>query len=374
MAALKEKNVIISGASFAGLSTAYWMNKLGYNVTVVEVANELRKGGTPVNIRGNTVDIVKRMGIFEQIKSNRLSIEMWEFKNADDVTEGSMILRQEGAEQLDDEYEIERNTLLNMLFDTVKKDVEFIFNNSITALNETKEGIEVSFKDGSQREFDLVFGCDGLHSTVRKLWFGEETEYTHFLGQYFSISIVNKLLIRQNTTQMYNVPDKTVMLNAYNNKTDIILCFGSEKEISYDYRDVEQQRKIILEQFEGQGWRTAELLEEVKNAPNFYFDKLCQIKMPSWTKGRVALVGDAGYCPSPAAGMGGSLAIDGASALADSLQKHKGNFELAFQDYNKDFRPFIEEVQADAVRVGLEQLILKTEDAIRKRNTEGFGF
>ena len=95
--------------------------------------------------------------------------------------------------------------------------------------------------------------------------------------------------------------------------------------------------------------------------------------MPSWTKGRVALVGDAGYCASPAAGKGGSLAIDGAAALADAFQKHNGNFELAFQDYDKSFRPFIEEVQAKVVSVGLETLVPGTEEAIRKRNKEGFG-
>lgn len=92
--------------------------------------------------------------------------------------------------------------------------------------------------------------------------------------------------------------------------------------------------------------------------------------MPSWTKGRVALVGDAGYCASPAAGMGGSLAIDGAGALADAMQKYNGNFELAFQDYNKDFRPFIEEVQANAVKFGLKMLVLKTDEAIRERNAQ----
>jgi 2-polyprenyl-6-methoxyphenol hydroxylase-like FAD-dependent oxidoreductase len=173
--------------------------------------------------------------------------------------------------------------------------------------------------------------------------------------------------------QLYSEPDKFVMLNAYNNKTDIVLSFRSEKEIPYDYRNEEQQREIILEQFAGQSWRTAELLEEVQHSKTFYFDKYCQIKMPSWTKGRVALVGDAGYCASPAAGKGGSLAIDGAAALADAFQQHKGNFELAFQDYNKKFRPFIEEVQAAAV-IMLEQLLPKTEEAIRKRNTEGFSF
>ncbi len=164
------------------------------------------------------------------------------------------------------------------------------------------------------------------------------------------------------------------MLNAYNNKTDIVLIFSSAKEIPYDYRDEEQKRNIVINQFSGVGWRTRELLQEVKCCENFYFDELCQIKMPSWTKGRVALVGDAAYCASPAAGMGGSLAIDGAAALADAFEKCGGNFELAFQEYNESFRPFIEKVQADAVSFGVEFLVPRTAEAIRERNTQTESF
>jgi len=301
-------------------------------------------------------------------------VEMVKFKNAGDITEGSIFLNNEGAELPDDDIEIERDKFVRILFDRLKNDVEFIFNNHITSLNETKNDIQVTFKKGPQRSFDLLFGCDGLHSGVRKIWFGHETEYTHFLRAYFSITIVNKLLVKQKTMQMYNVPDKAIMLNAYNNKTDIIFCFNSEKEIPYDYHDEGQQRKIILEHFTGNGWRTAELLEEVQHSKNFYFDKFCQIKMPSWTKGRVALVGDAGYCASPAAGMGASLSMIGAAALADALEKHKGNFESAFQDYNEDLRPFIEEVQATAELNVRENFIPRTEEAIRKRNTQTEAF
>ena len=274
MEIVKDKNVLISGASFAGLSMAYWLDLAGYNVTIVEIAKGLKMGGTPVDIRGNTVETVKRMGLFEQIKSNRLNLELWEFKNSEDVTEGTMLVKQPGEPLTDDEFEIERNVLLTMLFDKVKRNVEFKFDNSIAALSEIKDGISVRFKDGSKKEFELVFGCDGIHSVVRKIWFGHEEKYSHFLGQYFSITIVNKSLIRQNTAQLYNVPNKAVMLNAYNNKTDIIFGFRSEEEIPYDYRDEEQQRKIILEQFKNQSWRTAELLEEVKNSKSFYFDKI----------------------------------------------------------------------------------------------------
>jgi 2-polyprenyl-6-methoxyphenol hydroxylase-like FAD-dependent oxidoreductase len=160
------------------------------------------------------------------------------------------------------------------------------------------------------------------------------------------------------------------MLNTYNGKTDVILFFRSEKQIPYDYRDEAQQRSIILERLAGGRWRIAELLEEVKNSNTFYFDKLCQIKMASWTKGRVALVGDAGYCASPAAGRGGSLAIDGAAALADAFQEHSGDFAAAFQAYNQNFRSFVESIQAEA-ESQLEILCPRTDEAIRDRNLQG---
>ncbi|RKH62809.1 FAD-dependent monooxygenase [Corallococcus llansteffanensis] len=364
------KKVLISGASFAGLSTAFWMSRLGYEVTVVEVARGLRTGGTAVDIKGNTVDIVRRMGLFEQIRSNRLSLQRWDMKNERDVTERSLVLRGEGEAPSDDEFEIERTVLLNMLFAAVKDRVEVVFDDSITALSETKDSITATFAKGAGRTFDLVFGCDGVHSAVRRLWFGDEAQYMYFLGQYSSITIVDKLLIERNTAQMFNVPGKAVMLNAYKNNTDIIFAFASDKELPYDRRDEEEQRRMIADQFVGVGWRTAELLEEVRSSKSFYFDKLCQIRMPSWTKGRVALVGDAGYCPSPAAGMGGSLAIDGAAALADAMREHDRDFELAFRAYNERFRPFIEQVQAEAVRTGLESLVPRTEEAIRARNAQ----
>ena len=126
----------------------------------------------------------------------------------------------------------------------------------------------------------------------------------------------------------------------------------------------------MLQQFAGLGWRTAELLAEVKETEISYFDKFSQIKMPSWTKGRVALVGDAGYCASPAAGIGASLAMSGAAALAAALEKHDGNFSAAFQEYNQALRPFIEETQATAVMMLNTFFVPKTEEAIRTRNAQ----
>lgn len=138
---------------------------------------------------------------------------------------------------------------------------------------------------------------------------------------------------------MYNVPGKAVMLSAYNGKTDIAFCFFSEREIAYNRRDREEQKRTVRQHLESEGWRVPELLEEMNRCEDFYFDKLCQIRMTTWTKGRVALVGDAAYCPSPAAGMGGSMAILGAAALADALGKYPGDLKAAFQEYDQSSVP-----------------------------------
>ena len=131
-----------------------------------------------------------------------------------------------------------------------------------------------------------------------------------------------------------------------------------------------QQRAIIAAQFARVGWRTPELLREIDGSNSFYFDKLSQIRMPSWSEGRVVLVGDAAYCPSPAAGRGGAVAIDGAAALGDAMKTADGDYAQAFRAYEKSFRPFVEQVQADAVRFGLETLVPRTEEAIRERNSK----
>jgi 2-polyprenyl-6-methoxyphenol hydroxylase-like FAD-dependent oxidoreductase len=367
----KNKKVLISGASFAGLTAAFWMNKMGYEVTVVEISSYLKMGGTPVDIKDQTVDIVKRMGLFEQIKANRLGLERWEFKNTADVTLRTVLLKQPDEEMPDHEFEIERDVLLQMLYDLVKSDVQFIFNNSIAAVEEECEFVKVKFKDGSSGSYDLLFGCDGIHSLVRKIWFGGEDQFVNYLGQYFSIGIVDKYLIPDATLQLYAEPNKGIMLNAYHHKTDIVFIFRPQQELAYDFRDQDAQKKIVFDHFTGMGWRAAELQEELLNTSSFYFDKFCQVKMPSWSKGRVVLVGDAGYCASPAAGMGGSLAIIGATALADAIKNNSSDYRSAFIEYEKQLQPFIAEVQADAIDM-LDKLLPRTQEEIDYRNQHGF--
>ncbi|TWR25905.1 FAD-binding monooxygenase [Mucilaginibacter pallidiroseus] len=372
MKPIKDQKILVSGASIAGLSTAWWLSNIGYQVTIVEMAAEPRTAGGAVDLTAQAVDIIKRMGLYQQFKGHQLGVDRIDFKNADNITEGSMILnnREDVPTNTTDEIEIERDKFVQVMLGALGDCVEFIFNDSVHSLHEENEGLIVSFKRSTPRTFDLVIGCDGSHSNIRKLWFGPESDYNIFLGAYFSISIVPGLLVPQRTMQMYRTPDQSVMLNAYNGKTDIIFTYLSEQEMAYDYRDTVQQRQLIANQFRGKGWRTDELLDIVDRSGNFYFDKFCQIKMPCWSKSRVALVGDAAYCASPAAGQGGSLSVLGAAALAEALQQHGGAYQKAFTDYEAEFRPHIEEVQAMAESNVKENFMLKTDDEIRQRNRE----
>jgi 2-polyprenyl-6-methoxyphenol hydroxylase-like FAD-dependent oxidoreductase len=359
-------NILVSGASFAGLAAAWWLKKLGYAVTVVEIAKGVRRGGTPVNIRDGVIDVVRRMNLLERIASASLPPRPTTFLDAHG-TPLPLSLSMAEAE-LEEEYEIERDVLLNMMFEEVEDDVEFLFDDCIASIHESADEVAVTFKSGKQRAFSLVLGCDGTHSAVRRMCFGEESSFLLFLECYFSLTIVDKLLIEENTAQMLSVAGKTVMLNAYNGKTDIAFCFVSEREIDYDRRNQAEQKRMIRERFAEERWRISELLDEMSDCDDFYFDKLCQIQMGTWSKGRVVLVGDAAYCPSPAAGMGGSVAILGAAALADALEKYPDDLQKAFQEYDESFRPTMEAIQAHAVEFGLEMFMPRTEEAIQRRN------
>ena len=251
----------------------------------------------------------------------------------------------------------------------MKDGVEWMFADSIAAVEQLADQVNVVFRSGRKKTFSLLFGCDGTHSNVRRLCFGEEASFVVFLKNYFSLTIVPKLLMEENLSQMFSVPGKTVMLNTYNGKTDIAFCFSSEEEISYDRRNQDEQKRMIRNAFEGGPWRVTELLDEMSGSENFYFDKLCQVHMSSWTKGCVALVGDAAYCRSPAAGMGGSVAILGAAALGEALAKHPGHLAAAFHGYERNFRPAIQAIQAQAVEFGLEMFMPASQEAIHKRNS-----
>ena len=361
--------VLVSGASFAGLATAYWLDRLGYAVTIVEIASGLRKGGTPVDIEGETIGILQRMGMFDAVRAKALPPRAFEFKDAEDHTLGGFGVETGANAPPRTRFEIHRDDLLDILFAGIDGSVELLFGRSIKQLDDRPEGVTVTLDDGTRRTFALVFGCDGNRSNTRKLVFGDERSFTYFMGGYVYLKVVPVTgILPPNVSQVFSVAGRTAMLNGYDDRTDIGLAFRTEGEIAYDYRDRAQQRAMIHHHFDGLGWKVPAALKHVDTDDDFYFDRINQIRMPCWSKGRVVLVGDAGYCVSPVAGMGGSMAIIGAGRIAEALERHGADYAAAFQDYHDRLRAFVDDVQRRAVDDGMATIFPVDDAEISERD------
>ncbi|AMP99359.1 FAD-binding monooxygenase [Pedobacter cryoconitis] len=362
----KVKSVLISGASIAGLTMAYWMKYYGYEVTVVEIGAEPRRGGSPIDVRGDALHCAKRMGVLNAIKEAKLPTKGLKFVNAQNEVQGIMLVEEIGAISPDD-TELRRDDLVDILYATVKNNVTCKFSNRIIRLDQNEKEVRVTFKDGMEGIYDFVIGADGIHSGVRKLIFGEESQFTHFLNFYFSVFTVDGKLGEQNYAHMYNTPNNMATVYFYNkDSADTLLAFRTSNQITVDRYDIEGQKQIVIDAFKGIGWKVPQLLEELKRSDNFYLDQGCQIKMPTWTNGRVALIGDAGYAPAFPTGMGSTLAMQGATVLADAMAENE-NHEIAFSIYNENFRAVVEELQA-TVYDGMSLVLPDTEDKINTRN------
>jgi 2-polyprenyl-6-methoxyphenol hydroxylase-like FAD-dependent oxidoreductase len=363
--------VLISGASFAGLATALWMTRLGYRVTMVELAPGLRRGGTPVDIMGETIDILTRMGLLDAVMAKALAPRGFAFKDEDDTTLGGFPADAGEQDPAQARYEIHRDDLLDILFAAVDGTVDLRFGRSIRQLSDGRAEVTVTFDDGVEEVYALVLGCDGNRSNTRALAFDDGETASYFMGGYFYLRVVPETgLLPGDTSQLFSVPGKSAMLNGYHDRTDICLAFRADRPIDYDFRDRAAQRQLIHQQFDGLGWKVPAMLAHVDAEGDFYFDQANQIRMQRWSKGRIALVGDAGYCVSPLAGMGGSMALIGAAHLVDALARHPDDHSAAFDAYEAGLRPFVEQVQQRAATTGMSMLFPADEAELAARNRQ----
>lgn len=338
---MKTKTVLISGASIAGPALAYWLNKYGYKVTIVERAPTIRPGGYAVDFRGTAVTVLKRMGILDEIRKfeTRTGKIMQVDKNnkkvcsfPDGFTSG--------------ELEIMRGDLANVLYEATRHDVEYIFNDTITSFTQNENNVSVVFSKSAMRKFDLVFGADGLHSKVRSIAFGEEEDFIRHLGVYIAIFTAPDFLNLGMNGIYYGTPGKRVgVFGAAKGKETVASFYFAADPFEYNYRDVEQQKQFIMQRFCGDEWAVPQLLKHMDTASDFYFDSISQIKMDCWSKGRIALLGDAAHCASPMSGMGTSMAIIGAYILAGELKTANEDHTTAFANYESQMRAFVSKCQ-----------------------------
>ncbi|MFF0265878.1 FAD-dependent monooxygenase [Kribbella sp. NPDC004536] len=337
--------VLISGASVAGPALAYWLQRYGYEPTVVERAPAPRPGGYAVDFRGASMTVLERMGILSAVQERATRMGAMTY-----VKESGKVAATTSVEAFSGELEILRGDLVDILYDLTRDTTEYIFDDTITELTQDDAGVDVVFESGTTRRFDLVVGADGLHSNVRRLAFGPESSYVHNLGYYASVCTVENHLGLDHTGQILNVPGKTVgTYSARNNTEAKALFYFASADLTYDRRNVPAQKAIVEEQFKGLGWEVPTLLEGMRTAPDFYFDSISQIKLDSYSRGRVSLCGDAGYCASPLSGMGTSLAIVGAYVLAGELQAAGRDHMRAFAQYDVRMKDFVAACQKQAV-------------------------
>ncbi|MEV4291330.1 FAD-dependent monooxygenase [Nonomuraea bangladeshensis] len=332
-------NILISGASIAGTSAAYWLRRHGFTVTVVERAPAVRSGGYKVDLRGAALRVIERMGLMDAVRARATDMRVATHYDADGRKVAIMDADLFGGRSGDD-VEIMRGDLNELLYELTRDEVEYVFDDSVTAIAE--DGT-VTFERSAPRVFDLVIGADGAHSNVRRLAFGPEEGFVRHLGHYISICSVPDPLGLDREEAVHAAPGRTA--NVYSTRQDDgvarAMFIWSSPPLAYDHRDVERQKELLGAAMSGMRWEVPRLLDAVREADDLYFDAVCQIRMDRWSKGRVVLLGDAAYCASPASGQGTSLAVVGAYVLAGELAAGRGP-----EGYERELRDFVAANQA----------------------------
>ncbi|HKO84268.1 MAG TPA: FAD-dependent monooxygenase, partial [Actinomycetota bacterium] len=338
---LTNRDVLISGASIAGPTLAYWLRRSGFAPTVVEQTPALRAGlgGHAVDLFGPAVDVAEWMGVLPQVLAARTRTERVTLEHPG-KSPVQVNLSRLVAGISARHVEIMRGELTSILHQATRDDIEYRFGDSIRTLDQDDDGVEVTFEHGAPRRFGLVVGADGLHSGVRRLIFGDEAPYRHWLGGYLGVFSLPNYRGLDGRMVAYNAPGRTAAMYPVRQtgQARALFLFRAAQELVYDHRDLGAQRRLLGAAFAEDGWEVPRLLAALEHADDFYFDSISQIRMPSWSSGRVTLVGDAGYSPAPAVGGGTALAVVGAYVLASELAAAGGDPSAAFGGYETRMR------------------------------------
>ncbi|MFF9641366.1 FAD-dependent monooxygenase [Kitasatospora aureofaciens] len=364
MSASPHTRVLISGASIAGPALAHWLGRYGFEVTVVELAPALRGGGQNVDFRGRThLTVLERMGVLAELRTLGTGGSPITF-----VDQRGRRLLHLPADFAGGELEVPRGELAQVLYRHGNSRAEYVFGDSVEALEQTASGVRVAFRHGAPREFDLVIGADGLHSTVRRLAFGSERQFVRHLGYYAATwQLPNDDGLPVGGVAL-NVPGRLMSVGADHRDPAGAgaFCLFASPELRYDRHDVRQQKALVRAAFDGLGWRVPQLLRSLDAAPELYFDAISRADVPSWSTGRIALLGDAA-CGATIGGMGTGTAVVAAYVLAGELALARGDHRAAFARYEKRLRGYAEGCQKGGDRTG-PFLAPRTAAGLRLRN------
>lgn len=364
-----KRKVLISGASISGPALAYWLDRSGFAVTVVEKAGTLRGGGYPIDVRGTAIEVARRMGILPQLQDAHVDSRRFTFLDADGSRVAALDASAAHGGAGGQDLEVRRGDLAAVLYATVRDRVEFLFNDSIDTLDQSELGVDVTFHSGKRRTFDLVFGADGMHSHTRQALFGPEEQFHRYLGYCFAIFTMPNTFGLSRELMLWNTPGKAAALYAVgdNDELHAFLNFHRPEPPFHALRNPDAQRDLVATTFADAGWEVPDMVNAMRDADDLFFDTAGQIRMPHWSSGRVALVGDAAYAPSFLTGQGSSVALVGAYMLAATLVTNRDH-TAAFAAYERDVHEFVAMNQA-LVDNGAATLFPTTAQALEQRNT-----
>ncbi|WP_414168352.1 FAD-dependent monooxygenase [Streptoverticillium reticulum] len=343
---METTDVLISGAGIAGTALAHWLHRAGFTPTIVERAPAPRPGGQTVDLRGAGRTVVERMGLMPQARAVTVDQRGLALVDGRGRITARMPVDAFGGEGIVSEIEILRGDLARVLYDATAPDTEYLFDDTATALDEDADGVTVTFEKAAPRRFALVVGADGLHSAVRGLAFGPEEQCVRQLDCFISwFTVDSEDMDLDGWFLMYNAPGGLVASarpGRLPGEVKAGLAFRSAEPLRYDRRDTEAQRELVARRFAHvTGWEVPRLLAGMRTAPDFAFDSLGQVHLDRWSRGRVVLLGDAGYCPTPLTGLGTSLALVGGYLLAGELAAARGDHRAAFAAYERLMRPYV---------------------------------
>ncbi|MER5950336.1 FAD-dependent monooxygenase [Streptomyces sp. NPDC001904] len=334
--------VLISGASIAGPAVAYWLNAHGWRTTVVERFDELRDDGQNIDVRGAGREVSRRMGIEDDIRAATTGEKGTEFVDADGRPLARFAAGTSDSGGATAELEILRGQLSRIIVDRTRGETEYVFGDQIVALEDGENEVTVRFAHGAARTFDLVIIAEGLRSRTRALVFPDR-DAVHELDFYTAYSTIPRTPADTDLWRWHSAArGRSVTLRPDNLGTiRATLSFLSEVR-GLEELDRDSLTTVLRRTFADVGWAAPRILDALDDAP-LYFDAVGQTRMPSWSSGRVALVGDAAYCSSPISGMSTSLALTGAYVLAGELSAHPHT--AAFRRYETLMRPYVDQAQ-----------------------------
>ncbi|OJZ72154.1 FAD-dependent oxidoreductase [Mycobacterium paraffinicum] len=340
--------VLISGASIAGPVLAYWLTRHGFDVTVVERAPSLRKtGGHAVDLFRPAMEISAEMGVLPRIEALATGTNRMIMHREGRARPFEIDLTKVYAATSDRHVEIMRDDLSEIYYAAGRDDVEYLFGDTITSID--LDG-EVTFEHAPARRFDVVVGADGLHSNVRQLTFGDEANLTRFLGGYLAVVSAPKALASRGEMTCHVGVGRLAAIYTAEHLDDAraVFLFRSNRELDYGHRDALRQKELLRAALANMHEQVDDWLGEVDRTPAFYFDSISQLRLDRWSRRRVTLVGDAGYCPGPAVGGSTSLAVLGAYVLAGELAQADGDLLRAFSAYELQMREPVHQSRAFA--------------------------